>query len=74
MPEPRSCPHVADQARAGEVLGFETLSVDQALAEAMVDGEPLHCGDGHLNERGNEVVARALAPELRRILAALPGE
>ncbi len=52
-------------ARAGRSLGFETLSVDQALLDAARAGLNLNNGDGHLSARGNELVARALLPALR---------
>ncbi len=55
-------------ARAGRELGFETVSVDAAMLQAVGRGERLHCGDGHLNVRGNEVVADVLEPRLRELL------
>lgn len=53
---------------AGTALGFETFSVDHAMWEATSRGERLHCGDGHLNERGNEIVAQRLVPFLKLAL------
>jgi hypothetical protein len=52
-------------AQAGAALGFETFSVDAALLEEVRRGVNLDCGDEHLNERGNEVLARVVAAELR---------
>ncbi len=55
-------------AQAGEELGFATVSVDAEMLQAVGRGERLHCGDGHLNERGNAVVADVLEPRLRELL------
>jgi hypothetical protein len=46
------------------MLGFPTFSVDQAFLEQVSKGISLNCGDGHLNVRGNELVAEILASEL----------
>jgi lysophospholipase L1-like esterase len=56
-------------ARAGLELGFPVLNVDRAMWEASGRGERLHCGDGHLNEAGNRLVARELGPFLEALLA-----
>ncbi len=50
--------------RAGRMLDFHTFSVDQAFLEEVREGTSLNCGDGHLNARGNELVAEILASEL----------
>lgn len=50
--------------QAGQVLGFRTLSVDQRFLEEARLGRSLDCGDGHLNARGNELVAECLIPEI----------
>lgn len=55
-------------AQAGAELGFATFSVDAALLDEVRRGVLLDCGDEHLNERGNEIVAREVARELRRHL------
>lgn len=55
-------------AEAGRALGFETFSVDDALLDEVSKGTNLDCGDEHLNERGNEVLSRVVAAELRRAL------
>lgn len=57
-------------ALAGRRYGFATLSVDHAMFEQTGEGHVLTCGDGHLNELGNEVVARRLVEELTPIIAA----
>lgn len=57
---------------AGRELGFETFSVDQAMWEATGRGEKLHCGDGHLNARGHDLVARSLMPFVRSALERAP--
>jgi lysophospholipase L1-like esterase len=54
--------------QAAATIGFETVSLDAAMLRAVGEGHRLHCGDGHLNEYGNEVVARALEPAVRRLL------
>lgn len=56
---------------AGEELGFRTFSVDQAMLAAVLAEGDLHCGDGHLNELGNRVVAERIVEELRPIVAEL---
>ncbi len=56
---------------AGERIGFQTFLVDQAMLEQTEAGVDLSCGDGHLNERGNEVIARRIVLELQPILAGL---
>jgi hypothetical protein len=53
---------------AGARIGFKVLSVDQAMLSAVDQGRTLTVGDGHLNVAGNEVVADALAPAIKRIL------
>ena len=58
-------------ARAGEQLGFRTFSVDQAMLDAVRAHGDLHCGDGHLNELGNRVVAERIVAELRPLLEDL---
>jgi lysophospholipase L1-like esterase len=50
---------------AGLEIGFETLSLDQALLDVVRTGTVLHCGDGHLNARGHEIVARELEKWIR---------
>jgi hypothetical protein len=60
-------------AECGAREGFATTSVDQALLDAVRQGELLHCGDAHFNAAGNLVVARALAPLIRRMLEARAG-
>ncbi len=52
-------------AEAGAALSFATFSVDASLLAAVRAGENLDCGDEHLNERGNEIVAEVVAHELR---------
>lgn len=52
-------------AEAGAELGFATFSIDGALLDEVRRGVNLDCGDEHLNERGNELVAREVARELR---------
>lgn len=51
-------------AQAGREIGFETVSVDDAMMARRKQGAMLHCGDGHLNALGNEIVADVLAPWL----------
>ena len=58
-------------ARAGRRIGFETLSTDAAFLHAVEAGQPLHCGDGHPNERGHEVLADLLEPVLRARIRAM---
>jgi lysophospholipase L1-like esterase len=55
-------------------LGIEHMDVSPALAAHFAGGgEPLYFPvDGHLNARGNEVVAAAIEPVLRTRIAALP--
>lgn len=55
-------------AAAASTIGFEAVSIDRALLAATRAGDLLTIADGHLNERGNEVVAAALEPALRRAL------
>lgn len=55
-------------AEAASELRFEAFSVDSALLAEVRRGVNLDCGDEHLNERGNEVVAEVVARELRRRL------
>ena len=55
-------------ARAGHTIGFATISVDQRFLEEARRGVVLNCGDGHLNERGNELVAEVLAERLVPLL------
>jgi hypothetical protein len=57
-------------AVAGERIGFRTFSVDRAMLAETERGVGLSCGDGHLNERGNEVVAARIVEELRPLLDA----
>ena len=54
--------------QAGRALGFATLSVDQAMLEAVRAGNMLNVGDGHLNELGNEIVAKELEAWVRENL------
>jgi hypothetical protein len=54
---------------AGRALGFECFSIDQALLDEVAKGTNLDCGDEHLNARGNEVVAAAVAARLREWIA-----
>lgn len=58
-------------AEIGREMAIEVLSVDRPMFARARAGERLHCGDGHLNERGNEVVAEALLPALRNRLSDL---
>lgn len=58
-------------AEAGRALGFRTFSVDQAMLDETQAGRGLSCGDGHLNERGNEVVARRIVEVVRPLIPAL---
>ncbi len=51
-------------AQAGESLGFEVFSVDQALLDEVDQGHVLHVGDGHPNELGHRVLARRVVEEL----------
>ncbi|HEX5010639.1 MAG TPA: SGNH/GDSL hydrolase family protein [Planctomycetota bacterium] len=60
-------------ADAGRRLGFQTFSVDQAMFEETGKGHVLTCGDSHLNELGNQVVARRIVEELRPLLAKIRG-
>jgi hypothetical protein len=62
--EPYLTPLSRRLRRAGRMLGFPTFSVDQAFLEQVSKGISLNCGDGHLNVRGNELVAEILASEL----------
>lgn len=55
--------------RLGAELDFPVLDVDRAMWEATGRGERLHCGDGHLNEAGNRLVAQELGPRLEELLA-----
>ncbi len=59
-------------AQAGEALGFATLSVDQAMLDAVHAGRLLNVGDGHLNEDGNALVAAELEAWVRRWLETRP--
>lgn len=56
-------------AAAGRALGFQTVSIDAALAAQARAGRNLDCGDGHYNAPGNRAVADALEPVLRAALA-----
>jgi len=58
-----------DQA-AGS-LHFQAISVDEAMLRHCRAGERLHCGDGHPNAQGHQVVAETLAPEVRKALSRL---
>jgi hypothetical protein len=53
---------LADTARA---LEFDAFSIDAVLLEEVRRGVNLDCGDEHLNERGNQIVAEVVARELR---------
>jgi hypothetical protein len=55
-------------AEVGRELGFATFSVDGALRDEVARGTNLDCGDEHLNERGNEVLAKVVAAKLRELL------
>ncbi len=55
-------------AELGREQGFATFRVDGAMLARTLRGETLHCGDGHLNELGNEVVAERVIEELRSYL------
>jgi hypothetical protein len=55
-------------AEAARELGFESFSIDQALYDVVRTGVSLDCGDEHLNERGNAVVAQVVAARLRELL------
>jgi len=55
--------------RAGMELGIETTSVDGAMALAVQAGIRLHCGDGHPNAAGHELIAETLQPVIERLLA-----
>ena len=63
-----SSPLATVLAEAGTLLGFEFVDVQPALWAAASHGEWLHVGDGHLNERGHELVADTLEPRLRSVL------
>ena len=69
MPEPRSCPHVADQARAGEVLGAvqapQLVEVD--AVEAQVDAPARALARGHQRPRAARLGREA--PGAREVLA-----
>lgn len=54
---------------AGAALGFATLSVDQAMLDAVRAGRMLNVGDGHLNEDGNALVADQLEAWVRAWLS-----
>ncbi|MBL4770705.1 MAG: hypothetical protein JKY61_06100 [Planctomycetes bacterium] len=57
---------------AGEAIGFQTVSADGAMLRRTLAGDRLHCGDGHPNELGHSIMADALEPLLRELLAADP--
>jgi len=54
---------------AGLQLGVEVQDFERELLERSSAGEFLDCGDSHLNAAGHRVVADALEPRLREILA-----
>jgi len=54
--------------QAAAEIGIEMISLDAAMLRATGEGQRLHCGDGHLNRLGNELVAKHLEPVLRRML------
>ncbi len=57
--------------QVGRQTGFRSLSIDRDLLVAVQRGEMLMIRpDGHLSERGHEVVAEALAQRLRPMLEA----
>lgn len=58
-------------ASLGEEIGFPVISVDQTLLEAARRRELLQVPDGHLNERGNALVAEAAARALKPMLEGL---
>jgi lysophospholipase L1-like esterase len=60
-------------AEAGRLIGFRTFSVDQVMLDETEAGVGLACGDGHLNERGNEVVAGRIVQELEPLIQGLRG-
>ena len=53
----------------GQELGFPVLDLDARMFEATGNGERLHCGDGHLNAAGNQLVADTIGPKLKTWLA-----
>ncbi len=55
--------------RVGTELDFPVLNVDALMFAAAVRGERLHCGDGHLNAAGNQLVAEALVSKVEGWLA-----
>ncbi|HTF86855.1 MAG TPA: SGNH/GDSL hydrolase family protein [Planctomycetota bacterium] len=55
--------------RVGRELDFPVLDVDARMFEATEIGQRLHCGDGHLNVAGNQLVADTLGPKLKTWLA-----
>ena len=54
--------------QAGREIGFETFSVDAAMFAETGRGVVLTCGDGHLNERGNEVVTEVIVEHLAPLI------
>jgi lysophospholipase L1-like esterase len=50
--------------RVGAELGFEVLNIDAAMFARVEKGQRLHCGDGHLNVAGHELVSDALQPKI----------
>jgi hypothetical protein len=54
---------------AGEQLGIAVLDFEPQFLERSAAGEFLHCGDSHLNAQGHRVVADALEPRLRELIA-----
>ena len=68
-------PLAAFLARTAAEHGFRTVSVERDLLAAVKRGEMLMLRpDGHLNERGHEVVARPLAARLAPLLRDLRGD
>ena len=57
---------------ASEAIGFATLNVDGVMAARVQAGERLHCGDGHPNALGHQVIADELAPWVGKTLGLEP--
>ncbi|MEO6711188.1 MAG: SGNH/GDSL hydrolase family protein, partial [Planctomycetota bacterium] len=51
--------------QVGQELDFPVLDLDARMFGATGNGERLHCGDGHLNAAGNQLVALTIGPKLK---------
>jgi len=72
MPQPTSVPHfIRYVERLAERLGFETIDLLGPLNASTSSELLYYCDDHHWNERGNDVVARALAGRLEPLTTSI---